>query len=88
MSREEIDCFVGIYVLAGAYRQHYRNIHYLFDPKHGFPAIKAAMSRTRFEIIKTVFRFDDRRTFARTFRENRGNVEIIHAQILTVLPPY
>lgn len=61
VSRDEIDCFVGIYILAGVYRQHYRNIHDLFDPKRGFPAFRAAMSRTRFEMIKTAFRFDDRR---------------------------
>ena len=64
VSRKDIDCFVGIqvvYILAGAYRQHYRNVHHLFDPKRGFPAFRAAMSRTRFEIIKSVFRFDDRR---------------------------
>ena len=60
VSRDEMEAFIGLNMILGAYKAHYRNIHELFTEMHGHPICKATMSKERFCQIKRMFRVDDK----------------------------
>ena len=55
----ELEAFVGLLVLLGAFRSRYRDISELWSIRDGFPVCRATMTRERFMQIKSVLRFDD-----------------------------
>jgi hypothetical protein len=61
VSRKEMDAFIGINLILGAYKAHYRNINELFTARDGHPICRATMSKERFCLIKRMFRMDDKR---------------------------
>jgi len=61
IDRDEMEAFVGLHFIIGAYKAHYRNVHELFSKRDGHPICRATMSKERFCVIKQMFRMDDRR---------------------------
>ena len=59
-NNDEIRAFIGLHILAGAYKSHHRDVKSLWDMRDGYPSFRATMSRERFYQIKRCFRFDDR----------------------------
>lgn len=59
-SRAEMEAFVGLHLILGAYKAHYRNIHELFSKRDGHPVCRAVMSKERFCLLKQVLRVDDK----------------------------
>ena len=56
----EILAFLGIHLLCGAYKAHYRDIKEIFSERDGIPAVYCTMSLQRFACIRRLIRFDDR----------------------------
>jgi hypothetical protein len=56
----EMEAFIGIHLLCGVYKAHYRNIKEVFGDRDGIPALCASMTLQRFECIRKTLRFDDR----------------------------
>lgn len=59
-TRDEMDAFIGLQILAGAFKANYRNTESLWSQRDGPPVFRATMSRERYLSIKRFFRFDDR----------------------------
>ena len=59
MDRIEIEAFIGLLLLAGAYKAQYRPVSELWSLKEGQPVFRATMSEQRFKLIKGAMRFDD-----------------------------
>ena len=59
VDRLEMDAFVGLHIIAGAYRAHYRFTRELWSDQHGQPIFRATMSETRFRQLKAALRTDD-----------------------------
>ena len=55
----EMKAFIGLHLIAGAYRGNYRKIKDLWSDMHGPPIFKATMSEEGFYQLKRVFRADD-----------------------------
>lgn len=62
VNKEEFDAFVGLLLLAGKERSWDVNVRELFLSKFSHPRYKATMSVNRFEDIRRMLRFDDKRT--------------------------
>jgi len=60
ITRDEMCAFIGLQILAGVFKSHYRDTLELWSTKDGFPVFVATMSRKRFLQIKRFFRVDDR----------------------------
>ena len=60
LTETEILAFLGIHLLCGAYKAHYRDIKEIFSERDGIPAVYCTMSLQRFECIRRLIRFDDR----------------------------
>lgn len=55
----EMEAFLGLLVLLGAFRARYRDVDELWSTRDGYPICRATMTRERFVQIKSVLRFDD-----------------------------
>ena len=60
--RTEMNAFIGLHLLAGAYKATHRDTEELWSESDGHPLFRATMSYERFKQLKTAVRFDDRRT--------------------------
>lgn len=56
----EMRAFIGMHILAGAFKSNHRNTKELWSDRDGYPAFRATMSLERFFQIKRFFRCDDR----------------------------
>lgn len=61
-NNDEILCFVGILILLGANNDNSLSILDLWSQQFGRPAYIAGMSRTRFQSLLSLIRFDDKQT--------------------------
>jgi hypothetical protein len=59
VTRKEMEAFIGLHVIGGALKCHYRNTS-LWSQRDGPAVYEATMSRERFLSIKRFFRCDDR----------------------------
>jgi hypothetical protein len=59
ISAMEMNAFIGLHMLAGAYKAHHRHTEELWSESDGHPIFRASMSFERFKTIKSVLRFDD-----------------------------
>ena len=59
MDRIETESFIGLLLLAGAYKAQYRPVSELWSLKEGQPVFRATMSEQRFKSIKGAMRFDN-----------------------------
>ena len=59
VSQSEMEAFLGLHLIAGAYRAHHRQVKDLWSDVHGQPIFRATMSEDRFKAIKRCFRMDD-----------------------------
>ena len=59
VDRIQMEAFIGLLILAGAYNANYRSTNELWSLKEGQPIFRATMSEKRFKQIKGAFRFDD-----------------------------
>lgn len=57
--RTEMESFVGLLILAGVFKAHYRSTEDLWSMRDGQPVFRATMSQKRFKEIKRFLRFDD-----------------------------
>ncbi len=55
----EMEAFIGLMILAGAYKAQYRPISELWSLREGQPVFRATMTANRFKSIKGALRFDD-----------------------------
>lgn len=55
----EMEAFIGLHILAGAFKGQYRSTEDLWSERDGQPAFRATMSRERFCALKSAMRFDD-----------------------------
>jgi hypothetical protein len=55
----EMEAFIGLHILAGAFKGQYSSTEDLWSERDGHPVFRATMSRKRFCAIKTAMRFDD-----------------------------
>ena len=55
----EMEAFIGLHILAGAFKSQYRSTEELWSKKDGQPVFRATMSRERFCALKSALRFDD-----------------------------
>ena len=55
-----LEAYIGILLLAGAYRSHGESTKSLWNPETGRPIFSAAMSLKTFCCISRVLRFDDK----------------------------
>ena len=62
VQRKDIDAFVGLRIIGGALKAHYRSTASPWSEREGMPCFRATMSQKRFLLIKRFFRLDDRRT--------------------------
>lgn len=60
IDREEMEAFMGLHILSGAFHSQQRSTESLWSTRDGLPVFRAAMSRERFILIKRFFRVDDR----------------------------
>lgn len=60
-TREELNAFFGLHVLAGALKAHHRPVKELWNVCDGHPLFRSVMSRHRFDQLKMALRFDDPR---------------------------
>lgn len=56
---DEMEAFIGLHILAGAFKAQYRSTEELWSERDGQPVFRATMSRERFCSIKSALRFDD-----------------------------
>lgn len=61
IERQEFNAFIGLHLLAGAYKSTHRNTAELWSESDGHPLFRATMSFERFKQIKSALRFDDKR---------------------------
>ena len=59
LQQDELDRFLGILILAGAYKSCDEPIQQMWSKLHGRPIFSAAMPRNRFTRLTRVLRFDD-----------------------------
>ena len=59
ISKTEMNAFLGLHILAGAYKATHRHSEELWSECDGHPIFRATISFERFKIIKSVLRFDD-----------------------------
>ena len=59
VDRIETEAFIGLLLLAGAYKAQYRPVSELWSLKEGQPVFRATMSEQRFKSIKGAMWFDD-----------------------------
>ena len=59
VDRIEMEAFIGLLLLAGAYKAQYRPVSELWSLKEGQPVFRATVSEQRFKLIKGAMRFDD-----------------------------
>jgi hypothetical protein len=62
VSDDEMMAFLGLCILAGAYRSRHEPVSVLWSDREGRPAFTATMSRNRFTDILKYIRFDDKST--------------------------
>lgn len=55
----EMEAFIGLHILAGAFKAQYRSTEELWSERDGPPVFRATMSRERFCALKSALRFDD-----------------------------
>jgi hypothetical protein len=58
---DEMCAFIGLHLLAGAYKAAHRHTEELWSQSDGHPLYRATMSYTRWKQIKSALRFDDKR---------------------------
>jgi hypothetical protein len=56
---DEMEAFIGLHILAGAFKAQFRSTEELWSERDGQPVFRATMSRERFCNIKGALRFDD-----------------------------
>lgn len=59
INRQEMEAFIGLLLLLGAFRAKYREVNELWSLRDGFSACRATMTMERFLQIKRVLRCDD-----------------------------
>ena len=64
----ELQCFIGLLILAGVYKAHNEGITHLWNKEDGRPIFNKSMSRNRFTQLSRCLRFDD----AEQRRKNRS----------------
>lgn len=78
IDRQELEAFIGLLYVLGAFRSKYRDIEELWSTRDGFCVCRATMSMERFLQIKRCLRFDD------PLRRNRADrlspIRVIHDQ--------
>jgi hypothetical protein len=51
----EMETFVGLHIIAGAYRSQFRSLEDLWSTRDGYPIMKSTMSLRRFEQLNVLF---------------------------------
>jgi len=59
---DEMRAFLGLCILAGAYKSNHEPVSYLWSEQEGRPVFTATMSRARYTDILKYIRFDDKAT--------------------------
>lgn len=59
VSHAEMEAFLALHLIAGAYRAHHRQLKDLRSDMHGQPIFRATLSEDRFKAIKKCFGTDD-----------------------------
>jgi hypothetical protein len=59
VDRDEMEAFIGLLILIGAFRARYRDVKELWSTRDGLPICRATMTMERFLQIKSFQRFDD-----------------------------
>jgi len=60
VTEEELEAFIGLIIIGGAYKAGHRPISEMWDGVHGHNIFRATMSYMRFAQIRKSFRFDDK----------------------------
>jgi len=88
-TRKEIDAFIGIHILGGAYKASHRSAEELWNEEDGIPYFKAAMSYKRFRQLKSAVRFDDalRRDRVDKLSPIRSVIELFNNSLREIYTP-
>ena len=62
ISKDELECYLGVLIKCGALSLNNLDIHLLWSVQHGPAFVRAAMGRDRFKEIHSLLRFDDKNT--------------------------
>lgn len=86
---DEIRAFIGLCILAGAYRSNHESISTLWSEREGRPVFTATVSRNRFTDILKYMRFDDKASRAeRQETDKLAQIRDIWTMFTDQLPKY
>ena len=60
ISASELDAFIGLHLISGAFKSSHRDTRELWSVRDGHPIFRAVMSFKRFQQIKAALRFDNK----------------------------
>jgi hypothetical protein len=89
VDNEEMSAFLGLHLLAGAYKATHRHTEELWSEADGHPLFRATMSFERWKQIKSTFRLDDkhRRDHTDPLAPARTAVELFNSSLRSNYEP-